>query len=202
MHSKWTTVALTTVLGVSAVGVGAGAAAALIDMPEVRAAAPAVDPAVPDASAAVGKLGALGSVLKTVNGLVSAATAEKPDADALEDKLTVLDVQTKALLDLLGGAAPSLPASPPAVLPDKPLPVSPPPIIPLAPNVDPAAHALPLPGLSLEDALANLKKDAAALVAAATKVPPNVDGVKSAVTSVATDLLAVATAAVTKLTGV
>lgn len=201
MRGKWASVALAGVVGVSAVGVGGGAAAAWMDRSEMRQMAPGVDRAAPDPAAAVGQLGALGSVLETANGLVGLASADKPDAAALNDKLNALGVASKTLQDLVGGAGlPSVAASP--AVPASPLPSVPVTgVLPNAPGS--AAHkALPLPTVSLEDALANLKKHAAELVAAATKAPPDADGVKSAVTAIATDVLGVATATVTKLTGV
>lgn len=213
MRSKWTSVALATALSVSAVGVGAGAATAFVDeRPQTRV-APAV-PAVADPTQLIGQVGDLGAVLKTVSGLTSAASAEKPDADILGDRLELLIAQIDKLLKSLGGGAvPPVVPDTGTVVPDTGT------VVPDTGSVVPGTgtvlpntggvlpgtaqvntgKALPLPGLSLEDALASLKKNAEALVAAATKVPPDLDKVKAALTALATDVVSVLTAAVTKI---
>ncbi|MEU8133965.1 hypothetical protein [Streptodolium elevatio] len=213
MRSKWTSVALATALSVSAVGVGAGAATAFVDdRPQTRV-APAV-PAAPDPTQLIGQVGDLGAVLKTVSGLTSAASAEKPDADVLGDRLELLTTQVDKLLKSLGGGAvPPVVPDTGSVVPDtgSVVPntgtVAPDTggVVPNTGGVLPGAvqagtgKALPVPAVSLEDALASLKKNAEALVAAATKVPPNLDGVKTALTALATDIVNVLTAAVTKI---
>ncbi|MGW0662154.1 hypothetical protein [Streptodolium elevatio] len=206
MRSTWTSVALATALSVSAVGVGAGAATAFVDdRPQTRV-APAV-PAAPDPTQLIGQVGDLGAVLKTVSGLTSAASAEKPDADVLGDRLELLTTQVDKLLKSLGGGAvPPVVPDTGSVVPNSGT-VAPDTgtVVPNTGGVLPGAvqagtgKALPVPAVSLEDALASLKKNAEALVAAATKVPPNLDGVKTALTALATDIVNVLTAAVTKI---
>lgn len=191
MRSKWTSVALATALSVTVVGAGAGAATAFVDdRPPAKVAAPAAPAAqqAPDPAQLIGNVGDLGGLLKVVGNLVGGASKEKPDAAALTDQLDLFNLLSEKVLKALGGGA---------------LPVN---GDNQPGNAQPAnathvqdGKALPLPGLSLEDALAALKKDLDALVKAATKVPPDLEAVKTAVTAIATDVLGVLTAAVTKL---
>jgi hypothetical protein len=187
MRSKWTSVALATALSVTAVGAGAGAATAFVDdrsPARATAPAPAAEAAVPDAAQVIGKAGDLGGLLQLVSELVTGASAEKPDADALTAKLKDVTAQADKVVKSLGGGT---------------LPVSTDSVVPAGVTQVQDGKALPLPGLSLEDAIAALKKDLDALVKAATTVPPDLEAVKNAVTTVATDVLAVLTAAVAKL---
>lgn len=205
MHTKWTAVLLTTALA-GGLAATTGTAATALPVPPAHPVAqpvgqpvgqPAVRPAValPDPGKTLDVLGALGGLLKSVSALVGAilppAPAATPDAAALKEKLTQLQAEIAKLKGSLPPAtAPTLP-SPPGL----PVPA------PLGTGQTADRISPPLPVGSVEDQLAALDKDAAALIAAATAKKPDPDSVKAALTPLSTDSLGVSTATVTRLTG-
>ncbi|PYC77813.1 hypothetical protein C7C46_17730 [Streptomyces tateyamensis] len=111
MHSRWTTVLLTTALGgVIATGTGIAAGGATPDQP--TAVRPAV--AMPDAAKTLDVTGKLGAVLAKVNELAAASSpagGAAADPAALKAKLADLGTASDQLKAALPPAAP-LPAVP------------------------------------------------------------------------------------------
>ncbi|MER5862488.1 hypothetical protein [Kitasatospora sp. NPDC002040] len=135
-------------------------------------------PALPDPAKNLAVLGSLGDVLGQITKLVTSATSATPDPAALQKQLADLQAAVKSLLGMLPAApVPDLPVKPPVgdtrIVP--PLPVNP------------------------ADALGQVQKAAADLVAKATATTPDPTGVKDAVPPLSTSTLTATVATATAL---
>ncbi|MFE0461285.1 hypothetical protein ACFW1A_18770 [Kitasatospora sp. NPDC058965] len=215
MHSRWTTLLLSTALaGGIAVTTGIAAGHAATDRH------PAVQPAVaaPDPAKVLDVTGKLGAVLAKVNELTRAAApaAGTPvDPAALKAGLGELGTASDQLKSALPAAAvplPAVPGSPSApALPSSPA-VPPLPGAPSVPAVGGAAPVQVLSGgplqrvlpplpVSVEDTLADVQKHAGTLVADASAKQPDAAAVKNDLSSLATADLALLTGVSTRMTG-
>lgn len=205
MHSKWTTVLFGTVLAGSVAattGIAAGTALArhpMIKPPLTAAVTAPAAPAAPDARRTVAAMGALGGVLAQLDDLAAAAAPDQGagaggggpvDAVALKGRLRQLGAAAEQLRAALPSAPstpglPGVPALPGGVQPGGPM-----------------QRELPsAPAASVEERLAALQQDAAALVDTASAGQVDGPAVRSALAPLATDSLALSNATTARLAG-
>ncbi|MFF7631891.1 hypothetical protein ACFZB9_01875 [Kitasatospora sp. NPDC008050] len=207
MYSKWTTVLLSTALA-GAIATTTGIAVSSASPLAADRRHPMINPAVaPDAAGTMAAMGALGSVLQTVNELVTVSTPGSGTATeepALQGKLGQLGMAAERLKSVLpvaagaparpsgsvapsgaavpsGAAEPSVPSVPAGVFPGGPI----------------QRVAASLPAAAAEDQLAALQKDAAALVALAKQGDQG--AVRAALAPLSADTLALSSATVARL---